>query len=169
MFERFDDSARLVVSNANSLAKNHNSTSISVGYIILSCPGYNLSNRVNVTLETNSTEPLIPAAWTPEAKAVLEHTLRIALSMGDNKLSANHILLAAIRLHPEMFTAPEELKAEILHVMQYDATQVELNAEMAHIADYEQQRRYEARYSRDTVPLLTRLDRIIELLEKQQA
>lgn len=114
MFERFNEKARKVITNAQEEARNLNKKWIdtehlllgllkehrSLAYRILQNLGKNPDNirtQILQIIGRDSVEPIGPIPFTPQAKKVLELSLREALSLGHHFIGVEHILLGIIR------------------------------------------------------------------------
>lgn len=114
MFERFNEKARKVIINAQEEARNLNKNWIntehlllgllkerrSLAYRILQNLGKNpddIRTQILQIIRREPVEPVGPIPFTPQAKKVLELSLREALSLGHHFIGVEHLLLGIIR------------------------------------------------------------------------
>jgi ATP-dependent Clp protease ATP-binding subunit ClpA len=114
MFERFTDSARAAIVQAQEEARTLSHNYIGTEHILLSllADGQCLATRTLESLSvspealreqvlgmigTGQARPSGHIPFTPRAKKVLELSLREALQLGDNHIGTEHILLGLIR------------------------------------------------------------------------
>jgi ATP-dependent Clp protease ATP-binding subunit ClpC len=114
MFERFTDSARAAIVQAQEEARTLSHNYIGTEHILLSllADGQCLATRTLESLSvspealreqvlgmigTGQARPSGHIPFTPRAKKVLELSLREALQIGDNHIGTEHILLGLIR------------------------------------------------------------------------
>jgi ATP-dependent Clp protease ATP-binding subunit ClpC len=115
MFERFTDRARRVVVQAQAEAKTHEHSYIGSEHLLLGLTHESIGGvaaktleslgigldtvrqRVEEVIERGSQSPSGHIPFTPEAKKVLESSLRESVHLGHQYIGTEHILLALIR------------------------------------------------------------------------
>jgi ATP-dependent Clp protease ATP-binding subunit ClpC len=115
MFERFTDRARRVVVQAQAEAKTHEHSYIGSEHLLLGLTHESIGGvaaktleslgigldtvrqRVEEVIERGSQSPSGHIPFTPEAKKVLESSLRESVHLGHQYIGTEHIQLALIR------------------------------------------------------------------------
>jgi ATP-dependent Clp protease ATP-binding subunit ClpC len=114
MFERFTERARRVVAVAQDEARSHRHGSIGTEHLLLGLIDVGegaavqvlgdlgigldaLRREIEEMIGQGSGEPLASVPFTPQAKKVLELSLREALQLGHNHIGTEHLLLGLIR------------------------------------------------------------------------